>query len=177
MIPTNGRAVAFYLPRPVKKACERPRSAQEARPAGHALREVVLCNDLADERLELRWGGGELQRFTEHGFRFGKQGFVFGEESDEGLACFKMCAKFGMHLNAGVGADKVAGLGAACSEALNGPANLLAVHGGEVAGVRGGEGFLRQGFVVNSGVGFAFKEGDVSSLSLNDLEEGLKGSS
>jgi hypothetical protein len=141
------------------------------------LREVVLCNNLADERLELRWGGGELQRFTEHGFRFGEQGFVFGEEGDEGLTCFKMRAKFGMHLDAGVGADRVAGFGAACSEALNGPANLLAIHRGEIAGARGGEGFLRQWLVVNSRVGFAFKEGDVSALSLNDLEEGLKGGS
>jgi len=35
MIPTNGRADAFYLPRQLKKACERPPHAQWARPAGH----------------------------------------------------------------------------------------------------------------------------------------------
>jgi len=40
MIPTNGRTLAFYLPRLVKKACERPRSAQEARPAGHVFSKL-----------------------------------------------------------------------------------------------------------------------------------------
>src|ERR1700722_7495769 len=36
-IPTIGRAKAPDLPRQVKKACERPRHAQWARPAGHDL--------------------------------------------------------------------------------------------------------------------------------------------
>ncbi len=80
-----------------------------------------------------------------------------------------------MHLDAGVGADGVAGFGSACSEALDGPAYLLAVHGGEVAALWGGDGAGGGGFVVGGGVGFAFEEGDVSSLSVDDFEEGFEG--
>jgi hypothetical protein len=74
-----------------------------------------------------------------------------------------------------VGADGVAGFGAACAEALDGPAGLFAVDAGEEAGGFGGDGAGGGGLVVGGGVGFAFEEGDVSTLGLNDLEEGLEG--
>ena len=77
-----------------------------------------------------------------------------------------------MHLDAGVGADGVAGFGAACSEALDGPAYLFAVHGGEVAGGWGGEGAGGGGFVVGGGV---FEDGDVAALGCDDLEPGFVG--
>jgi len=77
-----------------------------------------------------------------------------------------------VHLDAGVGADGVAGFGTACSQALDGPAYLLAVHRGEVAVLWGGDGAGAGGFVVGGGV---FEEGDVSSLSLDDFEEGFEG--
>jgi hypothetical protein len=36
----------LVLPRPVKKACERPPSAQEARPAGHLSLRARVCVDV-----------------------------------------------------------------------------------------------------------------------------------
>jgi hypothetical protein len=39
MIPANGRADAVFLPRQVKKACERPPHAQWARPAGQVFQK------------------------------------------------------------------------------------------------------------------------------------------
>ena len=72
-----------------------------------------------------------------------------------------------MHLDAGVGGDGVAGFGAACSEALDGPAYLFAVHGGEIAGGWGGEGAGGGGFVVGGGV---FEDGGVAALGFDDVE-------
>ncbi len=80
-----------------------------------------------------------------------------------------------MHLDAGVGADGGAGFGSACSETLDGPAYLFAVHGCQVAVLFRGDGAGGGGLVVVGGVGFAFEEGDVSSLCLNDFEEGFEG--
>ena len=42
-------------------------------------------------------------------------------------------AEFGVHLDAGVGADGVAGFEAAGAEALDGPADFRAVHAAEEA--------------------------------------------
>ena len=77
-----------------------------------------------------------------------------------------LVAEFGVHLDAGVGADWVAGFGAACSEALDGPAYLFAVHGGEVAGCWSGEGECGCGLVAGGGV---FEDGDVTALSCDDF--------
>jgi hypothetical protein len=98
---------------------------------------TLFGDDLADEGLEFRWGLRDLKGFAEHGLGFVDEGLVFGEEGDEGLACFEFVTEFGVHLDASVGANWVAGFGAACSEALDGPAYLFAVHGCEVAGLRG----------------------------------------
>jgi thymidine kinase len=46
MIPTNGRRKQSILPRQVKKACERPRHAQWARPAGQVCQSLVLTHHL-----------------------------------------------------------------------------------------------------------------------------------
>jgi len=72
-----------------------------------------------------------------------------------------------VHLDAGVGADRIAGFGAACAEALNGPADLFAVHVGEIAGVGGGESSGGCGLVVGCGV---FEDSDVAALGCDDLE-------
>ena len=99
----------------------------------------MFGDDLADEGLEFRWGLRDLKGFAEHGFGFVEEIGVFAEEGNEGLADFNFGAKFGVYLDAGVGADGIAWFGAACAETLNGPADLFAVHAGEIAGVSGGE--------------------------------------
>src|SRR5216683_3562535 len=96
--------------------------------------EMALCNDFADEGLEFGSGLRDLQGFEEHGLGFVEELRIFREESDEGLVGFEFVAELGVHLDAGVGGDGVAGFGAACAEALDGPAYFFAVHGGEVAG-------------------------------------------
>ena len=63
------------------------------------------------------------------------------------------------------------GLSAACSEALDGPAYLLAVHGGEVAGLWGGESRGRGGFVEGGGV---FEDGGVAALGLEILSQACR---
>ena len=91
-------------------------------------------NDLADEGDGGGWGGGDLQGLAEHGFGLVEQGGVPGEEGSKGLAEGDAVAELGVHLDASVGADRRAGMGTARAEALYGPADLLAVHGGEEAG-------------------------------------------
>jgi len=71
-----------------------------------------------------------------------------------------------VRLDAGLCADGVAGFGAACSEALDGPAYLFAVHGGEVAGGWGCEGAGCGGFVVGGGI---FEDGNVAVLRCDDF--------
>jgi hypothetical protein len=66
---------------------------------------------------------------------FVEEGGVFGEEGEDGLAFFEAIAEFGVGFDASVGADGVAGACSAGAETLNGPADLLAVHASEVAGV------------------------------------------
>jgi len=63
--------------------------------------------------------------------RFVEEFRIFREESDEGLVGFEFVAELGVHLDAGVGGDGIAGFGAACAERWT-PAYLFAVHGGEV---------------------------------------------
>ena len=72
-----------------------------------------------------------------------------------------------MHLDAGVGADGAAGDEAACSEALDGPSGLGGVHGGEVAGLGGGEDAVCVGFVEGGGVG---EDGGVAALGFDHAE-------
>ena len=95
--------------------------------------EIVLRDDFADERLKPGWGLLDLEGFAEHGLGFVEELRVFAEESDERLACFDLVAELGVHLDAGVGRDRITGFGAAGSEALDGPAYLFAIHSGEVA--------------------------------------------
>ena len=95
---------------------------------------MALCNDFADEGLEFGWGLRDLKGFAEHGLGLVKEFRVFTEEGDKGLIGFDLVTEFGVHLDAGLGGDRVAGFGAACPEPLDGPAYLFAVHGGEVAG-------------------------------------------
>lgn len=85
---------------------------------------------------------------------------------------FDRVAKFGMHLDAGMGADGIAGFGSACTETLNGPAYLFAVHGGEVSGVGGGEGARGGVEVVGGGV---VEEGDVAALGGYDSDPCFEG--
>src|SRR5712664_2529650 len=94
----------------------------------------------------------DLEGFAEHGFGFVEELRVFAEESDEGQVGFEFVPEFGVHLDAGVGGDGVAGFGAACAEALNRPAYSFAVHRGEVAGGWGGESTSGGGRVVGRGV-------------------------
>jgi hypothetical protein len=70
-----------------------------------------------------------------------------------------------MHLDAGLGGDGISGLGASCSEALDSPAYLLAVHRGQVARCGSGENAGCTGLVHGGGV---FEDCDVSSLSFDD---------
>ncbi len=72
-----------------------------------------------------------------------------------------------MHLDASVGAYWIAGFGAACSEALDGPAYLFAIHGNEIAGVSGREGAGGGRLVVRGGV---VEDGCVAALGCNDLQ-------
>ncbi len=93
-----------------------------------------------------------------------EEGGVFGEEGGEGLTVFELVAQFGVHLDAGVGADGVAGFGAACSETLDGPAYLLAVHAGRGSRLVGrGDGAGGGGFVECGGV---FEDGWCLRLGL-----------
>src|ERR1700733_11048219 len=85
---------------------------------------------------------------------------------------FEAVAKVRVHLDACMRADGVAGFGAACSEALDGPAYFLAVHGGEVAVLCGGDRASSGGFVMSGGV---FEESSVAALGLDDLEPRLVG--
>lgn len=80
-----------------------------------------------------------------------------------------------MHFDAGVGTDGVAWFRSTGPQALDRPAYLFAVHGGEIAILCGGDGAGGGGFVMVGGVGVAFEDGEVSSLSLDDFEEGLEG--
>ena len=89
-----------------------------------------------------------------------------------GWPALSLVAEFGVHLDAGVGADGIAGFGAACAETLDGPADLFAVHAGEIAGVGGGEGAGGGGLVEGGGV---FEDGDVAALGCDDLEPGFVG--
>ena len=102
--------------------------------------------------MERGWGGCDLERFAEHGFGLVEERFVFAEEGDEGLVGFDLVAQFGVHLDAGVSGDWIAGFGSARSEALDGPAYLFAVHRGEVAGGWGGDDAGCGGFVVGCGI-------------------------
>src|ERR1700692_4070386 len=99
-----------------------------------------LCNNLADQVLEFGRGLADLESVAEHGFGFVEKLRVFAEESDEGLVGFEFVAELGVHLNAGVRGYGVSWFGAACAEALDGPAYLFAVHSFEVAGYGCGEG-------------------------------------
>jgi hypothetical protein len=110
-------------------------------------------DDFADEWGGGGWGGGDVEGFEEHGVGFVEEGWVGGEEGDEGLAGGDGVAEFGMHFDAGMGADGISGAGAAGAEALDGPADLGAVHRGEEAGVGGGEGAGGGGAVEGGGAG------------------------
>src|SRR5882757_5214782 len=131
---------------------------------------MALCNDLADEGPEFGWGLRDLEGFAEHGLGLVEEFRVFAEEGDKGLIGFDLVAEFGVHLDAGLGGDRVAGFGAACPEPLDGPAYLFAVHGGEVAGGWGGEGADGDGFVVRGGV---FEDGSVAVLRCNNFYPGV----
>jgi len=126
----------------------------------------LFGDDLADEGLEFRWGLRDLKGFAEHGFGFVEERGVFAKEGDDGLVGFEFVTEFGVHLDAGVGADWVAGFGAACSEALDGPAYLFAVHGCEIAGLRGVQGANDFGFVLG---GWVLEDADVAILGFDDL--------
>src|SRR6267378_4571254 len=86
-------------------------SARDLWPMGLA-REMDLCNDFVDEGLEFGRGLRDLESFAEHGLGFVEELRVFAKESDEGLVGFEFVAEFGVHLDAGVGGDGVAGFGA-----------------------------------------------------------------
>jgi len=138
----------------------------------------LFCgDDFADEGLEGGWGGGEPQGGAEHLVGFCEEGFVFAEEGDEGLIGFYLFAELDVHLEAGVGADWIAGVEAAGSEALDGPAYFRAVHGTKVAGGFGFEDAGGFGFVEGGGVSIAFHDGDVAAVGLDDFEEGFEGCS
>jgi len=134
--------------------------------------ESVFFDHFADEGLSLRWYGSDVEGFAQHGFGFVEEIGVFAEESYEGLADLYFSSEFGVHLDAGVGADGVAGFGAPCAEALNGPADLFAVHVGEIAGVSGGECARGSGLMVRCGI---VEDGDVAALGCDDLEPGFVG--
>ena len=120
----------------------------------------------------LGWCRSDVEGFAQHGFGFVEEIGVFAEEGDEGLTDFDFGSEFGVHLDAGVGANWVAGFGAACAKALNRPADLFAVHVGEIAGVSGGECARGSGLMVRCGV---FEDGDVAALGCDDLEPGFVG--
>ena len=88
-------------------------------------------------------------------------------------------AQLGVHLDACVGADRVSGLGAACSQPLDSPAYLSAIHGSEVAGGSCDEGAgvdARRRFTTARRMtvlaGICIEDGDVSALGCNDAEPG-----
>ncbi len=122
--------------------------------------------------MELRCNRRDVKSFAKHGFGLVEEGGVFGEEGDERLACFDFVAQLGVHLDAGVGADGVAGFGAACAETLDGPAHLFAVHGGEVSAVGCCEGAGGGRLVVRGGV---VEDGDVAALDGYDSEPRFEG--
>ncbi len=123
-------------------------------------------DDLADERWKDGGSVGELEGFTEHAGWKGEECGIFGEEGDEGLAGYDAVAETGVHLDTGVGADRVSGGEAAGAEALDGPAYLAAVHAREKARFGGGEGQARCGFVEGGGV---LEDGGVAALGFDDL--------
>jgi len=99
---------------------------------------------------ELLCGGRvrEAEGFAQQVFGFVEQSGVLDEESDERVTALEVIAEFGVHLDAGVSAYGIAGVEAAAAETLNGPADLLAVHAAEVAGLRRREGALGDGDVM-----------------------------
>jgi hypothetical protein len=117
-------------------------------------RTIYLCgDDLAYEGDGGGRDGRDLQRLEEHLSGFVEQRGILGEERRERLADTDAVAELGMHLDARVRADRSAGMGAASSQALHGPADLLAVHYGEEARAAGSEGAGCGGAVEGGGVG------------------------
>ena len=109
-------------------------------------------------------------------FGFVEQGGVLGEERDEGLTDGDAVAELGVHLDAGVGADRRAGVGTAGTEALHRPADLLAVHCGKKARAGCGKGARRGGVVEGGGRGEGvLRCGVVVRLHLDHLEEAAVG--
>ena len=131
--------------------------------------QVFAGEDLQDEGA-VWWGrGGDGEGLAEHVLGLVEPCGIFGEESDDGLATLQVVAEFGVHFDAGVCADGIAGAGAAGAETLNGPSDLLAVHAAEEACLRGVYRALGGGFVLGERV---FEDGGVAALCLDDAEPG-----
>ena len=125
--------------------------------------------------MQIGFGGADGVGGSEHFVGLGEEGFVFGEEGEQGLAEFDAVAQLGVDFEAGVSADGVSGFGAAGTETLDGPAYFGAVHRGEKACGFGGEDAGGFGFVEGGWIGFAFEKAGVAALGSDDFEEGLEG--
>ncbi len=74
---------------------------------------------------------------ADQALRQGETVCFFGEESAEGIACADLRSEFRMKLDAGVGGDRIADLGAARAKMLDHPADGGGVHGKEETGAGG----------------------------------------
>ena len=84
-----------------------------------------FCDDFADEGLEFGWGRRDLEGLAEHGLGFVEELRVFAEESHEGLVGFEFVAELGVHLDAGVGGDRVAWFSSGLRQGVGRPSLLV----------------------------------------------------
>ena len=133
---------------------------------------ILAGEDAADEWDWVRRGRGQGDSGFEEREGLGEHVFSCGVESGDGLAFFDVCAAACVEENAGVWIDGLACFLAACSGALNGPADRGGVHGGDETGIPGGEDGGSAGGVEAGGM---VEDGDIATLGVDHLEEEREG--